>query len=923
MSLLSARDGTLWIGTRNGLASLKAGKLTQYPEFSGQQVVALLEDRDGSVWTGSWKVPTGRLCEIRNGSIHCYGEDGCLGLGVSNLFDDRKGNLWVGFQDGFWRWKPGSPEFYAVPNEPTGIKGFGEDDDGILLLGMRGGIKRFIDGKTEDYPLRDTVRPFQTRRILRDRDGSLWVGTQGGGLVHVHQGRTDVFGPSDGLTGDDVLALFEDREGSVWVATLNGLDRFRDYGVATFTMNEGLSSARVGSILPASDGSIWLATTAGLNRWNNGRITAFGTRGADGNDGKLNGLAPESLFQDHRGRIWVSTRGGIGYLENERLVPISAVPGGITHSIVEDAEGSIWIANQDAGLLKLFGNEVQQIPWASLGRKDYATVLAVDSARGGLWLGFVTDGIAYFNDGKIRATYAVADGLGEGRVNGFKLEPDGATWVATEGGLSRVKDGRVATLTNRNGLPCSATHWVIEDDAHSFWLYMTCGLVRIARSDLDAWAAAADRGGAGEVTIHPTVYESSNGVRGLAVPTRYTPSVARSSDGRLWFLPVDGVSVVDPRRLPFNPLPPPVHIEEVTADHKSYEAPSDTTKRLQLPSRIRDLEINYTALSLVAPETVLFRYKLEGRDGDWQEVGHRRQAFYNNLDPGNYRFRVSACNNSGVWNEAGTFLDFSVAPAYYQTAWFRMACLAAFLGMLAALYQLHLRQVMHQAQLRVEGGLEERERIARDLHDTLLQSVQGLMMKIHAVALKSHDVAARADLENALDRADKVLAEGRDRVRNLRSATVLLNDLPAAFKRVAEENSNGETKFKTVVEGSMRDLHPLVLEETYLIGREALINAFNHSKGSHVEIEITYDPRQFRMRVRDDGHGISPEILKDGGRPGHWGLPGMRERSERVGGQLKMWSGRETGTEIEFTVPGATAYRQAGNKARSSWLSRP
>ena len=345
---------------------------------------------------------------------------------------------------------------------------------------------------------------------------------------------------------------------------------------------------------------------------------------------------------------------------------------------------------------------------------------------------------------------------------------------------------------------------------------------------------------------------------------------------------------------------------------------------MRLPALIRDLQIDYTALSLVAPEKIRFRYKLEGRDNDWQEVTNRRQAFYNDLPPGNYRFRVMASNNSGVWNETGTYVDFSIAPAYYQTAWFRILVVVALLLVLGALYQLRLRQVARVVRVRMEERLEERERIARDLHDTLLQSVQGLILKFSAVAKQiPPDLPARNALEKTLDHADEVLAEGRDRIRNLRVNSASLSDLPAAFRSVAEETSQGrDAIFKTVVEGRVRDLHPMVLEEAYCIGREAITNALSHSEGQHVEAEITYDWRQFRLRVRDDGRGIDPKILEAGGRAGHWGLQGMHERAQKIGGQLKFWSRPETGTEVELTVPGATAYQGSSQKSGKFWSSR-
>jgi signal transduction histidine kinase len=277
-----------------------------------------------------------------------------------------------------------------------------------------------------------------------------------------------------------------------------------------------------------------------------------------------------------------------------------------------------------------------------------------------------------------------------------------------------------------------------------------------------------------------------------------------------------------------------------------------------------------------------------------------------------------------VWNETGTFIDFTIAPAYYQTVWFRVLFVIAVLLVLLALYRMRVRQVAQQVRAGMEGRLDERERIARDLHDTLLQSVQGLILKVHAAGKQiTSDAAARDALEKTLDHADQVLAEGRDRVRNLRATTRSLDDLPTAFKDVAEETPQGRKgTFKTVVEGSFRKLHPLVQEESYCIGREAIINALTHSEGRNVEVEISYESRQFRLRVRDDGHGINQKILKEGGRPDHWGMQGMRERANKIGAELKIWSGHENGTEVELTVPGATAYQPASSRSRLSRFRR-
>jgi len=925
-SLLAARDGTLWIGTTEGLASWKDGKLTQYPELAGQSIrAAIVEDQEGTVWAGGLAFPPpGKLCAIQKGNVHCYGEDGSLDNGVRGMYEDRGGNLWVGLRDGVWHWRPDPPKFYPAQGPGNGIQGLSEGDDGALLFGPRTGIERLVGGKIEPYPLPRSTSQFTAARMLRDRDGNLWIGTSDSGLLHVHQGRTDTFAQADGLSGDFVTAFFIDREGDIWVATDGGLDRFREFAITSLSLKQGLSNASILSVLADRDGSVWLSTRRGMNRWNNGQITIFGEGSAGG---LLNGNYAGTMFQDSRGRIWASTLKEFGYLENGRLIPLKNVPGGPVYSTVEDASGNLWIANKDIGLIHwVQSGEVQQLPWIGMGHQDHALALAVDPVRHGLWAGFYRGGIVYFADGQVRESYSAADGLGEGRVNGLRFDPDGTLWVATEGGLSRQKNGRIATLTTKNGLPCDSTHWVMEDNDHSFWLYTTCGLVRIARSELDAWASAVTepRPSGSGFTIHATLFDNSDGVRSLEDNGGYTPHAAKSTDGRIWFLPSDGVSVIDPRHLTSNPLPPPVHIEQITADHKTYDLASNVS--LPLPARTRDLQIDYTALSFAAPEKVHFRYKLEGHDSDWQDAGTRRQAFYNDLPPRNYRFRVMASNNSGVWNEAGASFNFSVAPAYYQTAWFQLSSAVGFLLLLGVAYQLRLHQVARQYSIRMEERVNERTRIARDFHDTLLQSFQGVLLKFHAVSymLPDRPAEARKTLEGVIEQARDAIAEGRDAIQGLRVSTLLTNDLaPAltAFGRglAADETGLSVPEFRVQIEGTSRNLAPLVRDEIYRIAVESLRNAFRHAHDRRIEVEIRYDRRRLRMRVRDDGKGIDAKILGEGGRAGHHGLPGMNERAKLVGGKLAVWSELDSGTEVELTVPASIAYAksQAGHRPMS------
>jgi signal transduction histidine kinase len=861
LKLLVTHDGRLWIGTTAGLASWNDGRLTHYPELDGQGTLALLEDSQGTTWASSAGSPMGKLCAIQSGKVQCSGEDGALGRGVVSLYEHWS-SLWVGAGTGLWQWKPGAPRLHRMPGPPSEIFDLVAGDNSRLLIAVNGEMKQLVDGRAAAYPVPGGGR-FRPYRLLRDHEGGLWMGSASQGLLHVHQGRTDQFGSAEGLSGENVNCLFEDREGNVWVGTNDGLDRFRDFAVPTLSSKQGFSRTVV-SALAARDGSVWFSTTDGLNRWNDGQITIYRKRGdplglraarppavREIYDNGLPDNAMGALGEDDRGRIWVSTIRGVAYFEDGRFIPVRSLPSRNVYSIAEESAGSLWAYDLDQCFHLLNGLVVERIPWDKLGHKDQATALIPDRVRGGVWLGFLQGGVSYFKDGQVRASYAA----GEGRVKSLQFDRDGTLWAATRGGLSRVKNGRVATLTSRDGLPCDAIHWVAEDDSHSFWLYLECGLARIDRSELDAWAGDPKR------TVKATVFDSSDGVTSQWSAGSFSPQVAKSLDGKLWFVNRGGVSVIDPPHLPFNKLPPPVHIEQITADRKTHDASS----KLRLPALTRDLEIEYTALSFVAPEKNRFRVKLEGRDPDWKDIGNERKAFYNDLPPRNYRFRVMASNNSGVWNEAGDSFDFSIDAAYYQTRWFQASCVAAFLGLLWVLYRYRL----HQIAQRFNTRLDERARIARELHDTLLQSFHGLMFRYQAARnmLPRRPEEAMQTLDGALERTEQAIVEGRDAIHGLRASTVVTNELAQAVTALgvemrpldsSRESTSSFGRFHVVVEGQPRELHPILRDEVYSIAREAVRNAFRHAQAHDIEVEIAYNVSSFRLRIRDDGKGIDP-----------------------------------------------------------------
>jgi len=916
LALLVSRDGTLWIGTTAGLVSWKDGKLTRFAELDGTFVDALLQDREGTIWVAGANTPTGYLCAVRAGVLKCDSQAGRFASGVHSLYENR-GDLWLGTSDSLWRWDPGPPQRFPLPDIAHDLI---EADNGALWIATGEGIQQFADGKIQANPLAG-LNPSHPFRFLRDRDGGLWIGTVRG-LFHLYRGRIDRFASSDGLSHDGVSSLFEDREGNIWVGTEDGLDRFHEFAVSTLTAKQGLSGAHVGAIVADGDGNVWLGGSEGLDRWRNGQMTVYRSGGASPSGagalrpdvreivaGGLPAGLPESLFRDDRGRVWVTTDHGIAYYEEDGFVPVRPGPNLMVHSVALDGAGGLWINDQNLGLLHAIDSKwMGPIPWVRLGSGDLAPTMVADPRQGGLWLGFFRGGVSYFQDGAIRTSYQAADGLAAGRVYDLRLDGNGALWVAADGGVSRIQNGRIATLTQANGLPSDVSQWTMEDDSGALWLNTPSGLVSIARPEWEAWGADPRR------RVRVRVFDSSDGVRSYAVIGGFTPHVAKLTDGTLWFANVGGVGIIDPRHIPFNNLPPPVSIEQIVANGKSYPAESGT---LRLPKLIHDLQIDYTALSFVAPEKNRFRYKLEGHDAEWIEAGTRRQAFYNDLGPRSYRFRVQACNNSGVWNEAGDTLEFSIAPAYYQTTWFRALCVAAFVALLAALYWLRLQQVARHFNIRLEERVGERTRIARDLHDTLLQSFQGVLLKFHAVTYLIPDrPEAQKKLDAAIEEARQAIAEGRDAVQGLRSSAVITEDIARAVTTfgeglVAGADGHHVPLFQVHVEGAPRDLAPVVRDEIYRIAGEGLRNAFHHSGARRIEVDIHYDKRQLCLRVRDDGKGIDRHVLDAGSRAGHHGLPGMQERAALVGGKLTVWSELNSGTEIELTISAAIAYAKS------------
>ena len=928
-NLLGASDGSLWIGTPSGLSRLKERELLNYSS-TPVGISSIIEDHTGTVWVTRYRVTDGKgpLCKATGKELHCYGKaDGIpVEYGVG-LTEDSLGNFWVGSYV-LTRWRPGSPSKTYFEEELTHLKGRPGVID--LAAGPAGSVWAVLEGVGPKLGVRYfsgqswnsyVVHGFDGAKVkghclLVDRDHALWIGTENQGLYRIHDGRADHFGSADGLSSDSVNGLFQDNEGNLWVTTDWGVDLFRNTPVISFSTREGLSAGSTHSILASHDGSVWVGNVGALDVIRNGEISNIKSRHG------LPGEVVQALFEDKSGHLWLGLDDKLMVYDNGKFLEVknrdgrALATGGGVSAITGDREQNIWAMVSGPRTHHLFRIRHQrvreEIPLAGIAYPEW---LAADP-RGGIWIASYGDVLASYRDGHLEAT-SLAHGDRSFTIQSLVADGGNSVWAATSKGLVHWSDGRWKLLDTQNGLPCSSIFSLIKDDDGSVWLYAQCGLLTISGPELNRWWERPDH------KVAVTVFDSLDGAQPRR--GRQQPTAAKSPSGQLWFVNNTVAQMVDPNHLNRNEVPPPVHIEEVLADHKGYLAHND----LRLPALTRDLEIDYTALSFSAPKKVRFRYKLEGRDGDWQEPGTRRQAIYSDLPPARYRFRVIACNNEGVWNTDGASLAFSVAPAWYQTSAFRSLCIGSVIFLVWAIYRLRVRQVANAMSVRFDERLAERTRMARELHDTLLQTIQGSKLVADDALEKSSDpVRTRQALEHLSDWLGRAAEEGRAALNSLRTSTTQRNDLAEGFQRAIQEcrlHSPIEASF--AVAGEMQDMHPVVRDEVFRIGYEAIRNACAHSHGSRMEVELTY-AQDLTVRVADNGVGIAPAVL-DQGRDGHFGLQGMRERAARIGAKLTIVSSGEFGTQITAVVPGSIVFRRIGAsrfwkiKTRLKRKSRP
>ncbi len=891
-ALWAAKDGSLWIGTLGGLTRYRNGKFTTFTKKDGlddTSVNSITEDPSGAIWVvagvylnrfqdGKFTnysprqgLPIQALRTVycgRDGSIYVAGFGGVVRLEgnrfvsvlgpvgdiVIGLLQDRRGNLWVGGSFGVLTRSPsGELRRYTVQDglPDNYVRAVWEDRDGNLWAATDGGIARLENGRFVSSPLGSTHEREWVRCIYEDTEGNLWVGMNSG-LNRLRDDLFSMYGVAEGLPSDEPTTVYQDHRGRIWVGFHDsGLVQFADGKPArVYTQKDGLPSNEIFSIRENRDGDLLIAARGGPSRLHDGYFV-----NPVMND-PLNRRVAFDYLQDRSGRLWVASPAGVSELEGSRQR--IAIPGGSQLNndavvLCETRDGSLWAGTLGEGLWRL-GN----------GEHD---------------------------KGELRL-FTTADGLSSNQIRSLVEGSDGTLWIGTfGGGLDALRNGQFFHVTVRDGLLSDNVSHIEDDGQGSLWLSTTRGICRVRKQDIWDFLNGKIR------KIEPVNYGVADGLRSAQCAPGYPTSRGgtRSSDGRLWFPTSLGLAVLDPKERPASVAAPVVHLLEVAVDGRPISI-ADNSKLAPGSGR---MQFRYTGIYLSAPERVRYSYRLEGLDGEWVTSVQRRVTNYNSLPHGHYRFTVRASVPNGPPGE--TSLSFDLLPHFYETAWFRYFCAALAAAGIWGLYNLRLRQIRQRFSL----VLEERGRLAREIHDTLAQGFVGISSQLDAVALtlNGHVELARKHLELARKMARHSLTEARRSVMDLRASALEGHDLPAALSEAAYQWTAGSpVEIQVDVEGENRRLPEETEQHLLRIAQEAVTNAVKHAHASQVRIHLEMANKKLSLRVADNGQGFEQdEAFSEVG--GHFGLLGMRERAERLGGELRLHSERGQGTEVAVTVP--------------------
>ncbi|MHA6203441.1 triple tyrosine motif-containing protein [Dyella soli] len=922
-TMVQTPDGFLWIGTQNGLIRFDGVHFDSSPTslLPKTSVSLLFSEPNGDLWIG---YTFGGVSLLHRGKLSSVPDAALPGGSVLGMVRARDGALWVATTRGIARQRDGRWEKVARPND-------GNPEHEPQWLGLiHGRIYLFeaaaayvVDEPSGQFQATDYAKAKHDQMglpalvpwregdnvywaSLRDPSGALWVTREDReGITRVRWktnedaiASEEHFGRTEGLSGEIGRLYFMDRESNVWVSTEKGLDRF-SMGKFTPVIFPGRMTDL--TIAPDHAGGLWVGSL---------RENALYFRNEEP-PVRIAGLGPGSdcSMVDRQGAVWMAGHADLGVYDGARIAHVPPPPGTLKNehgqvvlqacqNVAEDASGSIWLSVAKVGVFRRSGDTWQ----LNGGFRDLPSgpaIRAIADDGGRIWLGYPSDRIAMIDHDRV-TLFGPGEGLAIGNVLSLSVRGK-HVWAAGDKGIAYLTpERRFAAFQAKGGILLRGVSGIVETAKGDLWLNSPDGVYRIAASEIEALL--------GDPGYQPSfeLFTQDDGINGQPQAIRPGPSMVEAADGRIWVATKQDLSWIDPTHIRYNKIAPTITISGFIADGKSW--PLTSTPRL--PPLTGNFRIDYTAPALSKPERARFRYRLQGVDEDWQEAGARREAFYTRLPPGNYDFQVLAINEDGVASPAPASFRFRVETAFYQSAWFKSLLAGVAALMAASLYALRVSFIARRYRLILHERLAERERIARDLHDTLLQGMQGILLQVELWA--RGPTLSDAQRNGALkieENMRSMLIDGRDAISALRQShdhrADFIGELLAAGNEAAAQSS---TRFSLRLLSDPRALRHDACNEVLAITREAVLNAFKHANAEAVWVTVDYTAQALIVSIGDNGIGTSERRIEERHQAGHWGIAGMRERAAKLEGQLTVTSEPGKGTLVDLQVPRRRAY---------------
>ena len=880
--LVEDLEGNLWIATEGaGVARYKDGSFFSFTTKNGlsdNSVLSIAVDRKGALWIGTqW----GGLNHLQNGKVTVYkAKDGTPGNRINFLFVDERGDLWIA-GEGLSRFHNGTFKRYTKADGLSHdvVTSITSDRKGSIWLGTwGGGVNKLENGKFISYSTTEGLSHNEVRNIHYDKGGNLWVGTREGGLCRFKDGKWETYSQPQGLSDNGVRALYEDRDGSLWIGTYSqGLNRLKNGTFISYSSEEGFPADEVWSIYGDRHGTLWMGTQNGIVQYSNGIFKSFGVESG------LTATNAVSIHGDSTGQLWVGTRGGgLFVFKNGHFTQFPFLKGTsyqFINCLYVDRSDNVWVGLAD-GAIRIQNGQIQQYSTRD-GLAHNSTSGFLEDRSGNLWIAS-RGGLSYMRNNQFKSFST------EAGVVSMHEDNDGTLWVGMLGRLCRFQNEKFRCYTARDGLHHDTASAITDDDAGNLWISGSKGIFRVHKKNFLDY----DKGLVS--SIHSIIYGLADGMKD-SEGNSGDPAVWKTSDGRLWFPTLKGITVVNPRNIIRSHGSIPAVIEKFLADHQDYDPKK---KDLKIPPGQKRLEFYYAGLNLFAPERIRFQYKLDGYDKEWQYGGTQRSASYTNIPPGNYTFRIRAGNEEGEWSEQGSSVAFYLRPRFYQTKWFYFLCFIGLVVTTASAYRLRMKRIRAE----FKAVLEERLRIAREFHDSLAQALAGVVMHLEVARIHASPEQSKHHTERALNLARISVEEARQTVIELRKPPDYETDFASALKEeILRQTIDSNLKVDFQAKGDAKNISESMKTNLIRICQEAVHNITKHAKATCVYVSLVCGSDKVSIHIKDDGAGFDPDAGTRKDR--HFGLVGMRERVSVLRGTIQIQSELGKGTEIHVTVP--------------------